>query len=132
MDNNAIIEILETNGLDDIEIIDSRDNIIVVRFFYDFDEDEIKAAKAYANDMSKDKNDVNSYVKNFIIPYLSDIAVDNVGDIIEDIMENLQIEAQFISYDIDSEDYTFNEFAAVFYEKNIKIDFDKILEELDL
>lgn len=132
MDNNAIIEILEDNGLDDIEIIDSRDNIIVVRFFYDFDEDEIKAAKAYANDMSKDKNDVNSYVEDFIIPYLSDIAVDNVGDIIEEIMENLQIEAQFISYDIDSEDYTYNEFAAVFYEKNIKIDFDKILEELNL
>lgn len=132
MDNNAIIEILEDNGLDDIEIIDSRDNIIVVRFFYDFDEDEIKAAKAYANDMSKDKNDANSYVEDFIIPYLSDIAVDNVGDIIEEIMENLQIEAQFISYDIDSEDYTYNEFAAVFYEKNIKIDFDKILEELNL
>lgn len=132
MDNNAIIEILEDNGLDDIEIIDSRDNIIVVRFFYDFDEDEIKAAKAYANDMSKDKNDVKSHVEDFIIPYLSDIAVDNVGDIIEEIMENLQIEAQFISYDIDNEDYTYNEFAAVFYEKNIKIDFDKILEELNL
>ncbi len=132
MDNNAIIEILEDNGVDDIEIIDTRDNIIVLRFFYDFDEDEIKAAKAYANDMSKDKNDVKSYTEDFIIPYLSDIAVDNVGDIIEDIMEDLHIESQFISYDIDNEDYTYNEFTAVFYEKNIKIDFDKILEELNL
>ncbi|QAT40275.1 hypothetical protein [Clostridium sp. JN-9] len=132
MDNDAIIEILEDNGIDDIEIIDTRDNIIVLRFFYDFDEDEIKAAKAYANDMSKDKNNVKSYTENFIIPYLSDIAVDNVGDIIEDIMEDLHIEAQFISYDIDNEDYTYNEFTAVFYEKNIKIDFDKILEELNL
>ena len=132
MDNDAIIEILEDNGIDDIEIIDTRDNIIVLRFFYDFDEDEIKAAKAYANDMSKDKNDVKSFTEDFIIPYLSDIAVDNVGDIIEDIMEDLHIEAQFISYDIDNEDYTYNEFTAVFYEKNIKIDFDKILEELNL
>ena len=132
MDNDAIIEILEDNGIDDIEIIDTRDNIIVLRFFYDFDEDEIKAAKAYANDMSKDKNNVKSYTENFIIPYLSDIAVDNVGDIIEDIMEDLHIESQFISYDIDNEDYTYNEFTAVFYEKNIKIDFDKILEELNL
>lgn len=132
MDNNAIIEILEDNGLGDTEIIDSKDNIIVVRFFYDFDEDEVKAAKAYANDMSKDKNDVKSNTEDFVIPYLSDIAVDNVGDIIEEIMEDLNIEAQFISYDIDSEDYTYNEFAAVFYESNLKIDLDKILEELNL
>ncbi|MDF2880860.1 MAG: hypothetical protein K0R54_1417 [Clostridiaceae bacterium] len=132
MDSDAIIEILDDNDLGDVEIIDSKENIIVVRFFYDFDEDEIKAAKAYANDMCKDKNDIKSYVEDFVGPYLSDIAVDNVGDIIEEIMENLKIEAQFISYDIDSEDYTYNEFTAVFYEKNTKIDMDKILEDLNL
>lgn len=132
MDNNTIVEILENNDLGDVEIIDSKENIIVVRFFYDFDQDEIKAAKAYANDMCKDKDDLKSYAEEYVTPYLSDIAVDNVGDIMEEIMENLKIEAQFVSYDINCEDYAYNEFAAVFYEKHMSIDMDKILEDLNL
>ena len=65
------------------------------------------------------------------LPYLNELAVDSTGEIIEDLMEELDIEAQYMSYEIDRENYDYNEFIAVFYEKEKDINLDEILEKIE-
>ena len=132
MDKIKIINFLKQNELEDIEELTYKDEAFVVRFYYDFDEDEIEAAKAYSNDESEDEEEGEIWVKDFFIPYLSDMAADNVGEVIEEIMEDYDLDAQFMSYELDEENYCTNEFVAVFYKKGIDLDIEKVFEELEL
>ena len=84
MDKEKIINYLEENGFSDVELMSEQKGLIATRFYYDFDKDELKAAEAYANDASgKEKND--SWHEDFYIPYLTELAIDNVGEIMEEI-----------------------------------------------
>lgn len=122
MNLNEINDFLEKNGLNDVEVVKDDGGLIVVRFYYDFDEDEIKTAEKY----SKEENsEIGSAT------YLNDLAVDNVGEVIEEIAEEFKINAQFVSYEPNIEE-EYNEFVGIFYTKDKKIDVDEILEELEL
>ena len=117
-----INDFLEKNGLNDIEVIKEDAELTVVRFYFDFDEDEIKAAEKY----NKEENNELG-----VATYLNDLAVDNVGEIIEEIIEEFEINAQFVSYEPNIEE-EYNEFVGIFSTKDKKIDVDQILEELEL
>jgi hypothetical protein len=39
---------------------------------------------------------------------------------------------QFISYNVEEEQYDFSEIIAVFYDKNLEIDIEEVLEDLKL
>lgn len=132
MDKKAIIKILSKNNLNSIEELPYNDDTLVVRFFYEFDEEEIEAAKAYASDESEDEENGDEWYEEFFLPYLNDLAVDNVGEIVEDIMEDLNIDAQFVSYEMDEEEYSYNEFIAAFSQKDKLKEIEEILEELEL
>lgn len=122
MNINEIKDFLEKNGLNDMEVVKDDSDLIVVRFYYDFDEDEIKAAEKY----SKEENsEIGSAT------YLNDLAVDNVGEVIEEIAEEFKINVQFVSYEPNIEE-EYNEFVGIFSIKDKKIDVDEILEELEL
>jgi len=132
MDKVKIIEFLKQNELSNIEEINYKENAVVVRFTYEFDDLEVEAAKAYANDESEDEEEGEIWYEEFFYPYLSDLAIDNVGEILEELMESRNIEAQFVSYEIDEEDYGYNEFIAVFTSKENEVDIEQVLEELNL
>lgn len=132
MDKKSIIEILEKNELSQIEEIEYKEGSVVLRFFYDFDEDEIEAARAYANDESEDEENGDVWFEEFFFPYLSDIAVDTAGEIIEEIMEELDVDAQFVSYEIDEEEYSYNEFVVAFFPKGKGVEIEKVLDELEM
>ena len=132
MDKKTIEELLNQNSIGEIEEIPYKKNLIVLRFYYDFDDDEIKAARAYANDESGEAEETEKWTEEFFLPYLSDISVDNVGEIIESVMETTGLTAQFISYDIDGEDYGYNEFIAVFAEESETIDIEGVMDDLNL
>lgn len=132
MNKKGIQEYLANNGLTEIEEIEYKNDTYVLRFFYDFDEDEINAARAYANDESEDEENGDIWYEEFFLPYLSDVAVDNVGDMMEEIMEEFDTDAQFVSYEMDEEEYSYNEFIAAFYKKGEEKDIEDILEELEI
>lgn len=133
MNNEKIVQFLHANGYSDIEEIKNPNgNGFLVRFFYDFDDEEIKAATAYSNDECEDEQEGEIWYEEFFMPYLSDIAVDNTGEIIEEIIENFDIDAQFISYDFDEEDYGYNEFIAIFFPKGEDVSLEDILESLQM
>lgn len=132
MDKKAIIKVLSENKLNSIEEVPYNEEALVVRFFYEFDNEEIDAAKAYSNDESEDEENGDEWYEEFFLPYLNDLAVDNVGEIIEDIMEKLNIEGQFVSYEMDEEEYSYNEFIAAFFPQGKLKEIEEVLEELEL
>jgi hypothetical protein len=132
MEKSAIIEYLKSNEFEEIEEIKYKDGTFVVRFYYDFDDSEIEAASAYANDECEEESEGEVWYNEFFIPYLDDIVVDNVGEIIENCMEELGLEAQFITYDIDEEQIEYAEIVAQFSEKGEEIDIEKVMDDLKL
>lgn len=129
MNKRQIIEFLEKNDLSDVEEVDYEEGILVLRFSYDFDKDELAAAKNYASDESEDTEDGEVWREEFYIPYLNDIAADNVGEIIEEAIEEFELIGQYVSYGVDEEQER-NEFIAVFSKEDF--DIEEVLDNLDL
>jgi hypothetical protein len=132
LDKKEIMQILEKNEFSQIEEIEYKEGAVVLRFFYDFDEDEIEAAKAYSNDESEDEENGDTWYEEFFLPYLFDLAVDNAGEVVEEIMEELNLDAQFVSYEMDEEEYSYNEFIAVFFPKGNGVEIEQVLDELEM
>lgn len=130
MDKEKIINFLQSNGLEEVEDL-SYDDIIVLKFFFDFDDDELKAARAYASDECEEEEESDTWYDEFYLQYLNELAVDNVGEVIEDLMEELEIEAQYMSYELDKENHEYSEFVAVFYNKGKELDLDQILDKIE-
>lgn len=135
MDKNDIVKYLLASGLSEVEEIEYKDKeSLVLRFFYDFDEDELSAAQSYAEEECEEEESEEKFY-DYYVPYLNEIAVDNVSDIVEGLMEEEGVKAQFISYDVETdetnEEEPYTEFVAVVTEDK-DVDIEKILDELDL
>ncbi|EJO5345981.1 hypothetical protein NRP93_000013 [Clostridium botulinum] len=125
MNREEIINYLNDNDIYNIEEIDYNEDVFPIKIYYEFDDEEILAAKAYEEE-TVDKNTQDGEEEELYKPYLNDIARDNVEDILEDLKEELDIQAQYICYD-DTVDNGVNEFIVVFYENGKNIDIDEII-----
>ena len=132
MNKQYIIAFLNKNELSDISEIQYKKGTIALKFKYYYDDIEMEAATAYANEEGNFKQNKEDWYEEFFLPYLSDIAADNVEDIMEECAEEMEIEYEFIGCDISQEAYEYNEFAVVFYEEDSNIEIDDILIELDI
>ncbi|MBU3110375.1 hypothetical protein [Clostridium lacusfryxellense] len=132
MNKQYIINFLNQNDLNDIVEIEYKKETIALKFKYIYDHVEMEAATSYANEEGDFKQDKEDWYEEFFLPYLSDIAADNVEDIMEECAEKMEIEYEFIGCDISQDAYEFNEFAVVFYNKDSNVDIDDILIELDI
>ena len=132
MNKKYIINFLNQNDLNDIVEIEYKKETIALKFKYIYDDVEMEAASSYANEEGDFKQNKEDWYEEFFLPYLSDIAADNVEDIMEECSEKMEIEYEFIGCDISQDEYEFNEFAVVFYDKDSNIDIDDILIELDI
>lgn len=92
MDSSELISYLEENGLADVEEVKQNDEYAVIKFYYDFDKEEISAAKSYSNEESDFEAESDEWYREYYIPYLKDIAIDNCEDIIEDLIEEFEVE----------------------------------------
>jgi len=131
LNKQYIINFLKQNGLSDLEEIKYKNDTIALKFKYYYDEIEMEAATSFADDEGDFKQNKEDWYEEYFLPYLSDIAADNVEDIMEECTEELGIEYEFIGCDISQDDYEFNEFAVVFYGKDADIEIDDILMQLD-
>lgn len=132
MERDDVVKYLLVSGLSEVEQIEYKDDeIFVLRFFYDFDEDELSAAQAYAEEECEDDEDEEKFY-DYYVPYLNEIAVDNVQDIIEGLVEEKGLKAQYISYEVEiDEEDAYTEFIAVVTEDK-EVDIEKVLDELEL
>lgn len=132
LNQKAILEFLEREGLDEVDEIEYKDDVLVYNFFYTFDETEIDAAKDYANENYDEENGEDEWYEEYFLPYLTDIAADNVRDIIDELCEEFGIIGEFVAYEMDRDNYDQCEFVVVLAEEGSSFNIDEIMDELDL
>lgn len=130
MNKHEIIEILEDSGLDNVCEIKKNKDLFIVKFRYEFDDVELEGAESYANEESANNIKDEKWYEDFYLPYLNDMAIDNVEDIINDISEDYDLQYEFISYELSQEQNEYSEFIAVFYEEDLNFNIDDIILEL--
>lgn len=132
MDSKKIKEMLEKEGLDEIDQIEYKDDIQAYNFFYTYDEEELEAAKAFANESTEHNVNQKEWNEKYFLPFLMEIAADNVKDILGDICEELNLQGEYVAYEIDEDSFEQCEFVIVLSEEGKEINVDAIFEELGL
>lgn len=129
MKSSEIINYLEDNDLADIEELKKKSNYVILKFYYDFDKEEINAAKAYSTEESDFEPESDEWYKEYYLPYLRDIAVDNVESIIEEIMEEYEIEAKYKEIGMENGDSGYFKFIAAFSDELTDSEMEDILND---
>jgi|SRR5690554_40170 hypothetical protein len=131
MNKDNILEYLENNGLTDIDIIREEEGLLVATAFYDFDNDEMEAAKAYAEGQMTDEDDEEAS-EEYLANYLVDLAVDNLGEVFEELIDEEGIDAQYLTYEMDHEEPDTIQVAMLFSKGDLDKDLEDILDELEM
>lgn len=129
MDISEIINYLEKNDLTEIEELQQSSDNIVVQFYYDFDKDELNAAKSYSNEESDYESESDEWYNEYYIPYLNDIAIDNVESIIEEIIDEFEVEGKFKHIGMEKGNGDYSKFIAVFSESLNESELEDILND---
>ncbi|GAA0721893.1 hypothetical protein GCM10008905_12810 [Clostridium malenominatum] len=130
MNNKEIIDLLLDSDISEVEEIELENkDLSLLRIYYEFDDDEIEAAEGFANEEHEDATEEEK--EELFRAFLYDLALDVVSEAIEDIVDDLEIDCQFSSYELDEEEFGYAEFAAIFYPKGKEVDLDQILDEID-
>ena len=129
MKSLEIINYLEDNDFADIEELKKKSNFVIIRFYYDFDKEEISAAKAYSTEESDFEPESDEWYKEYYIPYLRDIAVDNAESVMEEIMEEFELEAKYKEIGMENGDSGYFKFIAAFSEELTDAELEEILND---
>ena len=129
MQTTEIIEFLEENGLSEIEEIKTEDNFIVLKFYYDFDKDEILAARAYANEESDLEEESDEWYRDWYLSYLSDVAKDNVEGIVEDLGDELELASKIKEVEIDVNNADYMKFVTILCSEDFEEDLEEVLND---
>lgn len=129
MDISEIKSFLEDNDLSDVEEIKQEDDYILLKLYYDFDKDELMAAKSYSNEESDFEAESDEWYNEYYIPFLKDIADDNVESIVEDAAEEFEIEGKYKSLVMESGELGYLRFVAVFSAEMDESEMEDILND---
>lgn len=129
MDISEIKSFLEDNDLSEVEEIKQEDDYILLKFYYDFDKDELMAAKSYSNEESDFEAESDEWYNEYYIPFLKDIADDNVESIVEDAAEEFEIEGKYKSLVMESGELGYLRFVAVFSAEMDESEMEDILND---
>ena len=132
MKSNQIIEILEENNISEIETLKNENGKVLLKFFLDFDKDVINAAKSYSNEESDYEEESAEWYNEYFLPYLYDYANDEVLDIVEEIVEELEIAGEVMAFQLNSSNYDFIQFMALFTEEDEDITIEEVAKEFIL
>lgn len=129
MKGSEIISYLEDNGLEDVEEIKQKKNYVIIKFYYDFDKEELSAAKTYSTEESDFEPETDEWYNEYYIPYLKDIAVDNVESILEEIIDEYEVEAKYKEFGMENGDSVYFKFMAVFSDELTDAEMEDILND---
>lgn len=129
MDSLLIIDYLEDNNLVEVEEIKKIRDYVLIKFYYDFDKDELNVVKSYLNDESDFELESDEWFNEYYILYLKDIVVDNVEFIIEEIMDEFEIEGKYKEFGMENGDNEYFKFIVVFLVELDDFELDDILND---
>lgn len=118
---------LEDNDLYDLKEIKKNNDVLVVNFKYEFDDLEISGAESYANEEYGKEEKDDSWYDDYYLPYLNDMAIDNVEDIMDEICEEESLDYEFVAYELSKEQVDYVEFIAVFFKDEIDFELDELV-----
>ena len=129
MNITEIITYLEENGLGEVEEIKKVNGASIIKFYYDFDNDELAAARNYANDESDFVPESDEWYSEYYIPYLKDIATDNVEGICEEIIDEYEVGCKCKNMEIQKGNGEYFEFIAIISETLEDSELEDMLNE---
>jgi len=129
MDVNKIIEILNENSLTEIEELKNEEEIVLLKFFLDFDDVVLNAAKSYADEESDYESESPEWFREYFIPYLYEYGNDEVLDIIEEIIEEMEIAGEVMAFQMDLSNYESMKFMALFTYDNDEISIEDVAKD---
>lgn len=128
MEISEIEDFLGDNGLSEIEEIKNDENYFVIKFYYDFDKDELSAARAYANEESDLESESAEWYTDWYLSYLSDLAKDNVEEIMEELSEEFEVVTACKALEMTAKSADYMKFIAIITNEEID-DIDDMLME---
>lgn len=129
MEISAVEKLLEDNGITEVEELKSNDEYLIVKFYYDFDNDELEAARAYADEESDLESESLEWYKDWYLPYLTDIANDNVEEILEEISEELEVITHSKALEMRDNSADYIKFIAILSKDELDDDIEDILND---
>lgn len=129
MDISEIIEYLEENDLTEVEEVKQKKDLSIVKFYYDFDKEELSAAKSYSNEESDFEPESDEWYNEYYIPYLRDIALDNVESIIEEIIEEFEVEGKYKEIGMENGEVGYLKFFGAFSNELTDVELEEILND---
>lgn len=129
MEITEIIDFLQRNELTEVEEIAVEEDFAVLKFYYDFDKDEIEAARSYANEESDLEEDSENWYSDWYLSYLIDVANDNISEIFEEADEEFEIASMYKVMEGEAGSNEYIKFIAVLCTDSFDGDLEEILEE---
>lgn len=129
MDISEIINYLQENDLSEVEEKKQDSNTTIIEFSYDFDKDELNAAKSYSNEESDFESESDEWYNEYYIPFLKDIAIDNVSSIIEEIIDEFEVEGKYKEIGMDGGNSQYFKFLAAFSTQLSDLELEEILND---
>ncbi|MCR4943008.1 MAG: hypothetical protein K5986_00780 [Clostridium sp.] len=129
MNTQDIIDFLGDNDISEIEELKSDDESIILKLYYDFDQDETSAARAYANEESDVEEDSDEWYRDWYLAYLYDIAKDTLEEILEEMNEEFNTSSllKIIPDNASSSEYM--KFAAIVCSEEYEEDLEEELND---
>jgi hypothetical protein len=132
INKKLILKYLEKQGLEEIDEIEYKKEIVAYNFFYAYDKTELEAARDYADENYIEAEGEENWNEEFYLPYLTEMAADNVRDLLDDIISEFEVEGDFMVYELDRNSHDKCEFTIIIAEKGTKFDIEKIMDKLEL
>ena len=129
MQELEIVKILKENDLSDVEVLKNTEEYILVNFYFDFDKDLQDAAKAYANEESKEEEFSAKWYSEYYFPYLYDFANDEVLEVIEQVIETLDVEGEMMAFQMTEKTSDYVQVMALFTEEDSNVVIEDVVRE---
>ena len=129
MEISEIINYLEENDLTEVEEVKENSDNAIIKFCYDFDKEELSAAKSYSNEESDFEQESDEWYNEYYIPFLKDIAIDNVSSIVEEIMDEFEVEGKYKEIVMEGGNIEHFKFLAVFSNELSDLELEEILND---
>lgn len=129
MEVSKIIRILDENFLSEIEELKVEKDLALLKFYFEFDEDVLNAAKSYSNEESDYEENSIEWYKEYLIPYLYEYGNDEVLDVIEEIIEELEIEGEVMAFQMDPSNVESMQFMALFTTGDREISIEDVAKD---
>lgn len=129
MDYQDIVEFLEDNGVSEVEELKSDNDNIIIKFYYDFDKEELAAARAYANEESDVEEESDEWYRDWYLSYLYDIAKDELDETFEELNEEFNTSSLFKVIANDASNSEYVKFIAIICDEEFNEDLEEQLND---